>query len=78
MEEEKGYFTVKSGVYARRLFAITLSRLWWVPAVPVIVFFLLACYDSRFLYVAFMWLMIVSPGILAIAYFRWALARRFQ
>lgn len=74
MKQDVEYFTVKSSVYARRLFAISLTRLWWVIAIPVLGFFVLACYDSRFLYVAFMWLMIVSPGILAFVYFRFALA----
>jgi len=74
MEQESGYYTVKSSVYARKLLIIVLSRFWWVAALPIAVLFVLAWSDNRFFYVAFMALLIVIPGVLAMVYFRWALS----
>lgn len=74
MEQESEYYTVKSSVYANRLLTIALSRLWWVAALPIAVLFVLSLSEIRFLFVAFMLLLIVFPGVLAMVYFRWALS----
>ncbi len=70
MEQESEYYTVKSSVYANRLLMIALSRLWWAAALPIAVLFVLSLSDIRFLFVAFMLLLTVFPGVLAMVYFR--------
>lgn len=74
MEEEKAYFQVSSTVYVRELAGIWMSRHWWILVLIPAAFAVAGLYDSRWLIVALMVLMILTPGIMMIVYFNFALS----
>lgn len=73
MVDYNKYFCVKPAIYVRELMSIWMWKYLWLIALPLIVFIVLGCYDTRWLIVALMMLMIVLPGVMLIVYFNFAL-----
>lgn len=73
MQRVSEYFTVRPGVYARHLLAIFIERWWWMFVIPMAALLLLGMTDVRWLIVALMLLLVVSPGVLLLVYFNYAL-----
>jgi len=66
--------SISPGIYSSRLMVEWVSRHWWAIALPVMPCIVAGFYDLRFFIVTAAWLLIVSPGILALVYFRYALS----
>ena len=66
-------FTVPASVAAKRRMGALLERYRWAIALPLLAIMLPGLYNWRFLIVALAIVMVVLPGILAIAYFQCSL-----
>lgn len=68
-------FTLPRSAYERYVAALWLKRRWWIVVVPVVAAgaAAVALGDIRWLIVALMYLCIIVPGIVSMAYFKYLL-----
>ena len=60
--------SIDSGAYAGILIRLYLKRMWWVYAAPAVLLLLTGAFDIRFLLLAFIYVFLVIPMIMAFAF----------
>ncbi|MBD5365873.1 MAG: hypothetical protein HDR82_02470 [Bacteroides sp.] len=65
--------TVSPATYARAAMSRLAERLWWVAALPAVAFALAAFHDAAYLFAAFIWLLMLVPPAMMVAYYSYLL-----
>lgn len=65
--------TVTPATYARAAMARLAGRWWWVAVAPMVIFLIASIHDAAYLFAAFIWLLMLLPPALMIAYYSYLL-----
>lgn len=65
--------TVSPATYARAAMSRLAERLWWVAVLPAVAFALAAFHDAAYLFAAFIWLLMLVPPAVMVAYYSYLL-----
>lgn len=65
--------TVTPATYARAAMARLAGRWWWVAVAPMAMFLVASLWDTAYLFAAFIWLLMLLPPALMIAYYSYLL-----
>ncbi len=63
-----GEYTPPRAAYTRAAITATLTRLWWIIAIPAVIAAIIATSDIRWAFVALIWIFLVAPLIVANSY----------
>lgn len=74
MQIETDTYTVAASRHARRGIEAIAARWWWAFALPLVAGLALSLWDWRILLAVFCLLLVVYPGIMAMAYYNCALS----
>ncbi len=65
--------TVSPSAYARAAIYRLAGRWWWVAVTPMAMFTIASLWDAAYLFAAFIWLLMLLPPALMIAYYNYLL-----
>ena len=65
--------TVTPATYARAAMSRLAGRWWWVAVAPMALFAIASLWDAAYLFAAFIWLLMLLPPALMIAYYSYLL-----
>ncbi len=65
--------TVTPATYARAAMTRLAARWWWVAVSPMTIFLIASIHDPAYLFAAFIWLLMLLPPALMIAYYSYLL-----
>lgn len=65
--------TVTPATYARAAMSRLAGRWWWVAVAPMALFAIASLWDAAYLFAAFIWLLMLLPPALMIAYYNYLL-----
>lgn len=65
--------TVSPSTYARAAIYRLAGRWWWVAVAPMAIFTIASLWDAAYLFAAFIWLLMLLPPALMIAYYSYLL-----
>ncbi|MDE5635210.1 MAG: hypothetical protein K2I52_02740 [Muribaculaceae bacterium] len=65
--------TVSPSTYARAAIYRLAGRWWWVAVAPMAMFTIASLWDAAYLFAAFIWLLMLLPPALMIAYYSYLL-----
>lgn len=65
--------TVTPATYARAAISRLASRRWWVAVVPMCAFAVASLWDTAYIFAAMIWLLMLLPPALMIAYYSYLL-----